>query len=136
MPSAWRRASDSGPLMPTFVPEEPRAGPVLQGVGAGGFRVDGVLYPAVLLTPVRAIRWDAPAIDALTLDDLGPILDPVPEFVLLGTGTALRRPSKPLRDALDARGIGLELMDSRAAARAWVIVRGEGREAAAALLPL
>jgi uncharacterized protein len=33
-------------------------------------------------------------------------------------------------------GFGVEAMDSRAAARAWVVLRGEGREIVAALLPL
>ena len=39
-------------------------------------------------------------------------------------------------DALEAEGIGVEAMDSRAAARAWGILRGEDRWIAAALLPL
>ncbi len=121
--------------MPTFVPEEAVGGPVLRGLAAGGgFRIDGSVYPAVLLTATTAIAWDPPALDALTLDDLAPLLAVRPEFVLLGTGATLRRPPAALTQALDAQGIGLELMDSRAAARAWVIVRSEGREAAAALM--
>lgn len=123
--------------MPTFVPEEAVGGPVLQGLTAdGGFRIDGLVYPAVLLTATRAMPWQAPGIDALVLEDLRPLLDVRPQFVLLGTGSTLRRPPAALMQALDARGIGLELMDSRAAARAWVIVRSEGREAAAALIGL
>ncbi|USI73789.1 Mth938-like domain-containing protein [Sphingomonas morindae] len=122
--------------MARFVPEEAAAGPVLQGVGAGGFRVDGTLYRAVQLSPSRAIAWTPPALEALSLDDLAPLLDPAPEFLLIGTGARLRRPSPALLAAAQARGIGIDLMDSRAAARAWVIVRGEGREVAVALFPL
>ena len=123
--------------MPTFVPEEAAGGPVLQGLAAGGgFRIDGTVYPAALLTATRVIAWDPPALEVLAIDDLVPLLSVHPEFVLLGTGATLRRPSAALAQALDARGIGLELMDSRAAARAWVIVRSEGREAAAALMGL
>ena len=45
-------------------------------------------------------------------------------------------PPRSLVDALEARGIGLEAMDSRAAARTWGMLRGEGRRIAAALMPL
>jgi uncharacterized protein len=123
--------------MPSFVPEEAAAGPVLQGIAGGGFRVDGVVHATgVLLTSSRAIGWMPPPLDELDEAALAAILDPAPEFLLLGTGAAYRRPPRALVAALDARGIGVEAMDSRAAARAWVIVRGEGREAAAALIGL
>ena len=63
-------------------------------------------------------------------------LTPPPEFILLGTGATLRRPAPATSAALQAKGIGLEVMDSRAAARAWGVLRGEGRWIAAALMPL
>jgi uncharacterized protein len=123
--------------VPTFVPEEAAGGPVLQGIAGGGFRVDGVVHRAgVLLTPVRAIGWEPPAFDALDGIALAAIRDPAPEFLLLGTGATYRRSPSALVAALDARGIGIEAMDSRAAARAWVIVRGEGRAVSAALYGL
>lgn len=122
--------------MPRFVPEEAASGPVLQGIAGGGFRVDGVVHRAVLLTPVAATRWEAPAIAALDEAALMPLIDAAPEFILLGTGREAARPPAALAAALAARGIGLEIMDSRAAARAWVIVRGEGRHVAAALMGL
>jgi len=59
-----------------------------------------------------------------------------PEFILIGTGAVMARPPRALVDALEAEGIGVEAMDSRAAARAWGILRGEDRWIAAALLPL
>ncbi|WP_419827877.1 Mth938-like domain-containing protein [Sphingomonas sp.] len=123
--------------MPTFVPEEAVGGPVLQGIANGGFRVDGIVHlRGVLLTPSRAVEWEPPAFEALDELELAAILDPKPEFLLLGTGASYRRPPAPLVAALDARGIGIEAMDSRAAARAWVIVRGEDRAVAAALYAL
>jgi uncharacterized protein len=64
------------------------------------------------------------------------ILEPAPEFVLIGTGDTLARPPRALIDALEARGIGVEAMDSRAAAKTWGVLRGEGRQIAAALYPL
>ncbi|ETI64776.1 hypothetical protein C100_05880 [Sphingobium sp. C100] len=92
-----------------------------------------------MLNPTRALAWsDAPAVDALTVTALGDLLDldPAPEFLLLGTGTGLRQPPRAMVRALEARGIGVEAMDSRAAARAWGVLRAEERWIVAALLPL
>ena len=61
---------------------------------------------------------------------------PAPEFILLGTGDTLAFPPRAFGAALEAKGIGVEAMDSRAAARTWGLLRGEGRWIAAALLPL
>ena len=113
-------------------------GPIVSGFSGGGYRIDDNVYHALLITPVRADGWEPPALDALTAADLAPILDldPQPEFILLGTGPALVRPAPALINAIEARGIGVEAMDSRAAARAWAVLRGEGRWIAAALYPL
>ena len=112
-------------------------GPIVSGFSGGGYRIDDNVYHALLITPVRADGWEPPALDALTVDDLAPILDldPQPEFILLGTGAALIRPAPALIAAIEARGIGVEAMDSRAAARAWAVLRGEGRWIAGALYP-
>ena len=74
----------------------------------------------------------------LTEADLAPVLsiDPQPEFLLLGTGDTLVRPAPALIKALGARGIGVEAMDSRAAARAWGVLRAEDRWIGAALMAL
>ncbi|WP_317629331.1 MTH938/NDUFAF3 family protein [Sphingomonas nostoxanthinifaciens] len=96
------------------------------------------LFPrGLMLTPDAAIDWDAPSLAALTESDFDALLalDPKPEFVLLGSGPTLARPSPSLATALEAKGVGVEVMDSRAAARAWGLLRGEGRHIAAALLP-
>jgi uncharacterized protein len=114
-------------------------GPLVQGFSAGGFSVDGIVYPAVLLTPERATRWDAPALADIDVEHLiVPLLTivPIPEFLLLGTGPALVFPPRGFVRALEERGVGLEVMNSRAAARTWGLLRGEGRWIAAALMPL
>ena len=112
-------------------------GPVVSGLTAAGFRIDDGVYHALLLTPSRADGWTPPPIETLTVDDLRPLLalDPAPEFVLIGTGPRLVRPSVALVQALEAQGIGVEAMDSRAAARAWAVLRAEGRWMVAALYP-
>jgi uncharacterized protein len=75
-------------------------GPVVSGFSGRGFRVDDGVYEGLLLTPTRADGWSPPPLDALTADDLAPLLalDPLPEFLILGTGTTLRRPPAAIRD--------------------------------------
>ncbi len=113
-------------------------GPIVTGLTAEGFRIDDAVYRALLLTPERAAEWAPPPIDMLAVADLESVLsgDRAPEFVLLGTGPALVRPSPAFVSAVEARGIGVEAMDSRAAARAWGVLRAEGRNIVAALYPL
>jgi len=113
-------------------------GPVVSGLSAAGFRVDDNVYRALAITPARADGWTPPPIEALDEAALAPVLalDPQPEFLLLGTGQHLVRPPVPLVRALEARGIGVEAMDSRAAARAWGVLRAEGRWIAGAFYPV
>jgi uncharacterized protein len=113
-------------------------GPVISGFSGRGFRVDDGVYEGLLITPRRADGWRPPPLAELTEADLGSLLalDPQPEFLLLGTGETLVRPPTAFVRALGARGIGVEPMDSRAAARAWGVLRAELRWVAAALYPL
>lgn len=113
-------------------------GPLVQGFAAGGFSIDGAVLKGALLTPEAAAAWDAPALADLSENHVAPLLalEPAPEFLLLGTGPGHAFPPRAFVAALEARGIGVEAMDSRAAARTWGLLRGEGRWIAAALMPL
>ena len=112
-------------------------GPIVRGFAGTGFRVDDDrVFRALLLTVEAAREWSPPPFAALDMAALQPVLADTPEFVLIGTGAALVRPPVALVRALDEAGIGVEAMDSRAAARAWGVVRSEGRIIAAALYPL
>ena len=118
--------------------DAPRAapGPIVQGLGPRGFRLGEEHHRAVLLTVETATAWDPPPLAELDEAALAGLVAGGPEFILLGTGPTLLRPPAALTRALEARGVGLEAMDSRAAARAWGVLRGEGRKIAAALYPL
>jgi uncharacterized protein len=125
--------------MPRLDRDPAAAGPTVTGFSGTGFRVGDHVFPdGLILTPEEARPWDAPALNALeagALHDLFAV-DPAPEFLLLGTGAAMQRPPPAFAAALEARGIGVEAMDSRAAARAWGVLRQEDRWIVAALLPL
>ena len=56
------------------------------------------------------------------------------EFVLLGTGTVQHLPSRAIRDALRAAGLGLEFMATEAATRTHNVLASQGRLFATALI--
>ena len=123
---------------PGFERTRAAAGPTVQGLRDGGFIVDGEHYRGLLLTPERAEGWEAPPLADLSPDDVAPLLAlaPPPEFLILGTGASMAFAPRDFVAALEARGIGVEAMDSRAAARTWGVLRAEERWIVAALLPL
>lgn len=115
------------------------AGPVISGFSGLGFRIQDTVFPnGLLLTPQEAAPWEAPSIQHLDVAEIAPLLalHPLPEFLLLGTGDTLIQPPRAFVRALEGRGIGVESMDSRAAARAWGVLRAEERWIVGAFLPL
>ena len=126
-------------MPPSLDREKPGAGPLIQGFAGTGFKVGGRIYAeGLLLTPEEAREWQAPTIENLSAVDIEAVvaITPLPEFLLLGTGPMMHRPSPAFVADMEARGIGVEAMDSRAAARAWGVLRSEDRWIVAALLPL
>lgn len=116
--------------MPTLERNDRAAGPAVTGFAGSLIKVDGIARPGgVILTPEAAHDWDGGDFEHA-------VANPLPEFILLGTGATLERPAPSIIAAYEARGIGIEVMDTRAAARAWGVLRAEGRWISAALRPL
>ena len=90
---------------------------------------------AVLVAPDHAVLdWDAAGFDALTPAHFEALLQYKPEIVVFGTGAAIRFPRPELTRALHAAGVGVEVMDTRAACRTYNILMAEGRQVLAAIL--
>jgi uncharacterized protein len=125
-------------MAPRFEQQAPQGpAPVIEGYAAGGFRVSGRAYAGgVIVTPTRVIEWPVAGLAALTPAAFDALGDEPIEVVLLGTGATLRRPPPDVMAALRDRGLALEPMDSKAAARTYGVLANEGRQVAAALLPL
>lgn len=105
----------------------------IEGRSADGWVVDGLLYrPALLITAERAESLGALALETLSADAM-PDLDGA-DLLLLGSGATLRRPPKPFAEALRARGVRVEPMDSPAAARTFNVLVAEERLVAALIL--
>jgi len=115
-----------------------RDAPSIDAYGQGGFRLSGERREgSVLILQDEARAWPVKALADLTVDDLAPVFAAgraEVEFVLLGVGPANALPPRAVRDALARAGIGLEFMDTPAAARLYNVLTAEGRRLAAALI--
>lgn len=104
----------------------------IDGYGPGFFRIDGkVLHGACLITPWGAAVWGGFDDTATPLALAGKI-----DVLFIGMGADIAHVPAPFRDRLEAAGIGVEVMNSPAAARTYNVLLSEGRRIAAALLPV
>lgn len=104
----------------------------IAGYGPGFFRIGAhVLHGPVLITPWDAGGWGGLQDSAAPLSLAGRI-----DVLFLGMGRDIAPAPKPFRDALEAAGIGVEVMSSPAACRTYNVLLSEGRLIAAALLPV
>ncbi|MCV2880911.1 Mth938-like domain-containing protein [Actibacterium sp. XHP0104] len=104
----------------------------VDGYGPGFFRIGGaVVTGAVLVSEAGFAPWggydDAKALLALA----GQI-----DVILVGTGAEIAPLPADLRRALEEAGLGVEIMNSPAAARTYNVLMAEGRRVAAAMLPV
>lgn len=115
-----------------------RNAPSIDAYGDGGFRLAGQRHEgSVLILADEARSWQVASLGELTLGSLKPVLDAGSaevEFVLLGVGARNAMPPREIRDGLRAAGIGLEFMDTPAAAKLYNLLTAEGRRLAAALI--
>ena len=72
-------------------------------------------------------------VENLGEDHFAALLSTDPEMIILGTGDRNVFPPRELTFALARKGIGLEVMDTPAAARTFNVLAGEGRRLAALL---
>lgn len=109
----------------------------VRNVDEAGIRInDQVWTGAVAMTPTEVIgEWTSAAIADLVAGDFEKLLEHSPELVLLGTGSESHFAPRELMFAFARRGIGLEVMDTAAAARTFNVLAGEGRRVAAVLYP-
>lgn len=82
----------------------------------------------------RILDWPVEGFERLAEQSFALLLEEKPEIVLLGTGARQRFPHPRLTAALAHAGIGVEVMDLKAACRTYNILVAEERKVAAALL--
>ena len=87
-----------------------------------------------IVTADQILDWSPQSVEAMTVDDIGPLLELAPEIVILGTGAMQRFPDPSLMGAILSRGIGFEVMTTSAACRTYNVLVSEDRKVAAVLL--
>ena len=107
---------------------------VFTGYGDGYIAVNDVRhgYPVIVLADAVKV-WEVTAFEALAAGHLMNLLTFSPEIVLLGTGARLRFPAPALTQPLTVAGVGIEVMDTRAACRTFNVLSSEGRKVLAAV---
>lgn len=88
-----------------------------------------VLAPGTLLE-----EWGAASLDQLAAADFAQLTGLGVQILLLGTGPAQQFPHPSLLRPLIDAGVGVEVMDTLAAARTYNILVAEGRSVAAVLM--
>jgi uncharacterized protein len=108
---------------------------VIRNVSESAIRVNDADYSeSIVLTPDDQLTiWSDKPIADLTDADFDSVFDTKPEIVLLGTGASNVFPPRELTFAFARKGIGLEVMDTPAAARTFNVLANEGRRVAAVL---
>ncbi|MDX2205590.1 MAG: MTH938/NDUFAF3 family protein [Hyphomicrobiaceae bacterium] len=108
----------------------------IDAYGNGGFRFADMSHRgSILCLPSGIHAWPVAAPEEVTPRSLARVLDGAPiGFLLLGTGPRQVFPSRALKDAFAAAGIGLEPMDTGAAARTYNVLLAERRSVGAALI--
>ncbi len=109
----------------------------IEAYGNGGFRFAGMSHRGSLLClPSGLYEWDANDVASLSPEHFARVFAEAGRigFLLLGVGRTAAMPSPLIRKALEDAGVGLEVMDTGAAARTYNVLLAEGRPLAAALI--
>lgn len=109
----------------------------IRSIAGGKFQIGEEAFAGPLaLGPDGVIAgWRPPPAGKLGFEELEELLDASPEVVLIGTGSSQLLPHRDLMFAMARAGVGLEMMDTPAAARTFNVLLSEGRSVIAVLYP-
>jgi len=102
----------------------------VEGYGPGFFRLGGQVHEgAITVLPGGVRPWAG-------LSDPTPFEAEAIDVLFVGMGAEIAHAPAAFREALEARGIGLEVMSSPAACRTYNVLLSEGRRVGLAVLPV
>jgi uncharacterized protein len=123
--------------MNDIMPAVPAGRQLIQGYGAGNFRIAGEAHSgSVIILPEITMSWSVTRyedIAAETLSAVAEARDSI-EVLLIGCGPRMGMPRADIRDYLKGVGIVPEWMDTGAACRTFNVLLTEDRAVAAALI--
>jgi uncharacterized protein len=101
---------------------------VIDRYGPGGFRIAGVDFSGgVLVFPEASQPWMVTSMAGLTAESLAPVIaHGEVEILLLGCGARMGLVPRAVREALRARGIVIDAMDTGAACRTYAVLARRG----------
>ncbi len=95
---------------------------------------DKTYRESVIISPLTLQLWRVKTVSNLTERDFDAILEWEVEVVLIGTGSRIIFPPPGVYRSLVEKGIGVEIMDTPAAARTYNILASDGRKVVAMLI--
>ena len=103
---------------------------MIRSVDADRIRIGEDVYRDTIVVTIDKVfeNWTDKDVAELEEDDFTELLEPPPEVIVLGTGKKSTFPSRELVFAMARRQVGLEFMDTAAAARTYNVLAGEGRQ--------
>ena len=110
---------------------------IIDTYGNGGFRFAGMSHRgSILLLPSGVRAWPVETPRAIDRTSLRPVQAEAAgiELLLIGTGLDIAAIDPALRGWLKEAGVGLDVMQTGAAARTYNILVAENRKVAAALI--
>lgn len=111
---------------------------IIEGYGAGGFRVSGERYEgSILLTPSRVLSWQVGSFQDFGIESLAPLkgFEDLSGIFLLGCGRSGQFIPPSLRQEIrDVHSLIVEAMDTGAACRTYNVLMSEDRPVVAALI--
>lgn len=104
----------------------------IDGYGPNFFRIGGEVFKgAIAVLPNSCGTWSG-------YEDASPFVSVSTQLdvVFVGTGSVIAQIPTPFRSALEAAGIGVEIMNSPTACRTYNVLLSEGRRVGLALMPV
>lgn len=109
----------------------------IQAYQPGSFKInDQEVTHGVIINEQDYQEWCPDSIDTLEEKDIESALAYEPDILVMGTGSRQIFPPAQLMVSLAQKRIGLEVMDTAAACRTYNVLRSEGRNVTAAILPI
>ena len=128
-----------GPADKSLPTPDPTQVQLIRSYGPGHFLISERQWRSpVLVTRLQTTAWSVTCAEDLALDNLTAITEaPTPtELLVVGCGPRAVFLPPPLRAALKAAGMALEVVDTGSACRTYNVLLAEGRRVAAALIPV
>lgn len=115
--------------------EDKTGGFLITSCNPGEVRIGDDVWRQSILVHVNGCEaWEIGEIDELCSDHLPKIVTHKPDILLIGTGSQQKFPEIETYAELLSLNIGVEIMDSAAAARTYNVLVSEGRKVMAGII--